>query len=106
MQTLPQQTSDPNAPHDPRAAPSGLSVLLTLLSGCASLDRRPGAAAATGASADALATCSAAPGSKRWARTELYFGLSKPDGSLISEADFQRFLDAGSHPALSRAASA
>jgi hypothetical protein len=26
-------------------------------------------------------------------RTELYFGSNKPDGSVVSEADFQRFLD-------------
>jgi hypothetical protein len=26
-------------------------------------------------------------------RTELYFGSNKPDGSVVSEADFQKFLD-------------
>jgi hypothetical protein len=69
---------------------AAFSVAVTILSGCADFGRR----ASPGMTPDELARCSAAPGSNRWARTELYFGLSKPDGSLISEADFQRFLDA------------
>ncbi len=28
-----------------------------------------------------------------WARTELYFGSEKPDGSRISEAEFMQFVD-------------
>jgi hypothetical protein len=28
-----------------------------------------------------------------WNRTELYFGSSKPDGSVVSEKKFQRFVD-------------
>lgn len=28
-----------------------------------------------------------------WARTELYFGTNKPDGTAIPEADFRGFLD-------------
>jgi hypothetical protein len=28
-----------------------------------------------------------------WARTELFFGTSKPDGSAVSDEEFKRFLD-------------
>jgi Protein of unknown function (DUF3574) len=28
-----------------------------------------------------------------WARTELFFGSSKPDGTAVTEAEFTRFLD-------------
>lgn len=31
--------------------------------------------------------------SEIWNRTELYFGSSKPDGSVVSEKKFQRFVD-------------
>ena len=31
--------------------------------------------------------------SETWNRTELYFGSSKPDGSVVSEKKFQRFVD-------------
>ncbi len=29
-----------------------------------------------------------------WARTELFFGTSKPDGTVVSDGDFKQFLDA------------
>jgi uncharacterized protein DUF3574 len=29
-----------------------------------------------------------------WARTELYFGSAKPDGSVVGDAEWSRFLDA------------
>jgi hypothetical protein len=32
-------------------------------------------------------------GGKPVARTELYFGLAQPDGSVVSTEDFQRFVD-------------
>jgi hypothetical protein len=32
-------------------------------------------------------------GAESWERTELYMGLSRPDGSTIGEADFQGFVD-------------
>lgn len=32
-------------------------------------------------------------GAESWARTELYMGLSRPDGSVIGDADFQGFVD-------------
>ncbi|RAM51820.1 MAG: DUF3574 domain-containing protein [Hapalosiphonaceae cyanobacterium JJU2] len=30
---------------------------------------------------------------EHFARTELFFGLSKPDGSMVSEEEFSRFID-------------
>lgn len=29
-----------------------------------------------------------------WNRTELYFGSAKPDGTIVSEAEYQQFVDA------------
>jgi uncharacterized protein DUF3574 len=37
-------------------------------------------------------TTAASPGA-RWIRTELFFGLSKPDGSIIAAEDWNTFLD-------------
>jgi hypothetical protein len=37
--------------------------------------------------------CGNVQGAQLWQRTELYFGLSKPDGSRISDAEYQAFLD-------------
>ncbi len=37
--------------------------------------------------------CQSTPTGNRWVRTEVYFGLSKPDGSLISTNDWQTFVD-------------
>jgi hypothetical protein len=37
--------------------------------------------------------CQAIPSSRIFARTELFFGLGKPDGSEVTEAEFQRFLN-------------
>jgi len=28
-----------------------------------------------------------------WRRTELYFGSQKPDGSVVTEAEFEQFVD-------------
>lgn len=36
--------------------------------------------------------CQNLTSSRPFAKTELFFGLSKPDGSQVSEAEFQRFL--------------
>jgi hypothetical protein len=66
-----------------------LLLLATLISGCAHVDERSSA----GAASDSQFACTRVPQSNRWVRTELYFGLSKPDGSLIAEDDFRRFLD-------------
>jgi hypothetical protein len=37
--------------------------------------------------------CSTIPSSKPFARTELFLGLSKPNGVEVNNAEFQRFLD-------------
>jgi hypothetical protein len=37
--------------------------------------------------------CSSIIKAKPFARTELFFGLSKPDGTEVNSAEFQRFLD-------------
>jgi Protein of unknown function (DUF3574) len=34
-----------------------------------------------------------APQAETWNRTELYFGMSKPDGTTITEAEFKAFMD-------------
>ena len=61
------------------------AALLLAASGCAmDHDHRPVPVAAR-------LTCPA--GAEGWARTELYFGLSRPDGPAISDAEFQGFVD-------------
>ena len=50
-----------------------------------------------GANAPAIETnlrqfCKNVPSSQLFARTELFFGLGKPDGSEVTEAEFQQFL--------------
>lgn len=37
--------------------------------------------------------CKNIPSSKLFARTELFFGLSKPDGTEVQNAEFQQFLN-------------
>jgi len=37
--------------------------------------------------------CGNVAGAQLWQRTELYFGLSKPDGSRIGDGEYQSFLD-------------
>jgi hypothetical protein len=44
-------------------------------------------------SASKYSFCSAQLKGETFARTELFFGLSKPDGSTITEEEFQYFLD-------------
>ena len=40
-----------------------------------------------------VATCHTSPTAKPVARTELFFGLRKPNGTEVNNAEFQRFLD-------------
>jgi Protein of unknown function (DUF3574) len=42
---------------------------------------------------DAQQLCSSVPTGKPVARTDLFFGLRKPDGTEVNSAEFQRFLD-------------
>ncbi len=60
------------------------AALLLAASGCAAGHDRP-------RPVEARLSCPA--GAESWARTELYFGLSRPDGSVISDAEFQGFVD-------------
>jgi hypothetical protein len=76
----------------PRAWNAGPLLVLALLSGCVHVGERSPATAA----ASTQVPCRL--GANRWVRTELYFGLSKPDGSLIAEEDFRRFLDSDVTP--------
>jgi hypothetical protein len=60
-----------------------IGICSVLVAGCATLtEHEPGAAA-----------CSAAPGSALWARTELYFGMQKPDDSFTTNEEYQHFID-------------
>jgi hypothetical protein len=68
---------------------AGALVVAALVSGCVHVDERSAASAGP----EAQFACTRVPESNRWVRTQLFFGLSKPDGSLISAEDFQRFLD-------------
>jgi Protein of unknown function (DUF3574) len=38
-------------------------------------------------------TLEQAPQAETWNRTELYFGMSNPDGTTITEAEFKAFMD-------------
>ncbi len=60
-------------------------MLIAGLSGCAMHhDRHPAMAAASPHCPE---------GAESWSRTELYFGLSRPDGTEIGAAEFERFVD-------------
>lgn len=59
-----------------------LGACYVLLTGCV-----------TSSTPSASRGCSAVPGSTLWARTELYFGMQKPDDSFTSNEEYQRFID-------------
>jgi Protein of unknown function (DUF3574) len=44
--------------------------------------------------------CGGALSGVRVSRSEIYLGLSRPDGSRVSDAEFQRFIDAEATPRL------
>jgi hypothetical protein len=44
--------------------------------------------------------CGTSPAAKRFNRTELLLGLSKPDGSAVTDAQFQSFIDTEVTPRL------
>jgi hypothetical protein len=44
-------------------------------------------------SIDSQHSCRSVPASKPFTRTELFFGLRKPNGTEVNNAEFQRFLD-------------
>jgi hypothetical protein len=70
--------------------PIGLCSALVM--GCATPSKYAGGTSAQPSVASA--GCSAVPGSTLWTRTELYFGMQKPDNSFTSNDEYQRFLDA------------
>ena len=41
----------------------------------------------------ALFGCAAGPAGQPWVRSEIYFGLSKPGGGMVSAEEWQRFVD-------------
>jgi len=67
-----------------------------LVMGCATLSQHAGNQQASDASTPlraASSACSAVPGATLWVRTELYFGMQKPDNSFTSNDEYQRFVD-------------
>ena len=40
-----------------------------------------------------LAGCASGPAQHRWVRSEVFFGLSKPDGTRVIPAEWQGFMD-------------
>jgi hypothetical protein len=57
-----------------------------------------GTAAPSTVDSTANSTADSAPG-ETWKRTELYFGDTRPDGSVITPAEFEGFLDRQVTPA-------
>jgi uncharacterized protein DUF3574 len=57
-----------------------MSVCAALMMGCTTLNTHQ-------------AECGALSGSSRWARTELYFGMGKPDDSYTTDDEYQHFID-------------
>jgi hypothetical protein len=72
----------------------GVSTMLTLASLLAGLNFLSSSARAdsTPTTLPSVAT-EVAPDAETWNRTELYFGMSKPDGTTITEAEFKAFMD-------------
>jgi hypothetical protein len=72
-----------------------LALLATVLSTTAAARAVSGGAAATAAAApsDPIAFCADTLGGELWARTELYFGLSRSGAPNVTEQEFQRFVD-------------
>ncbi len=74
-----------------RCSVTGLFLVAGLVIGSAAV---PSVSAQTTVNAPNIPNfCQALVGAERFARTELFFGLSKSDGSTISEAEFQGFVD-------------
>ena len=81
-------------PHSASSGLVGLAVIV-LFSLVPSLTQRLGAQAPGEAVAQ---RCGNSPSAKRVSRTEVFLGLSKPDGSTVTDAEFQRFIDAEATP--------
>jgi hypothetical protein len=59
-----------------------ISVCTALVTGCVTPSQHV-----------ASAGCGAVPGSALWSRTELYFGMQKPDDSITTNDEYQHFID-------------
>jgi hypothetical protein len=72
----------------------GVSTMLTLASLLAGLNLLAPAVKADGTptTLPSVAT-ETVPDAETWNRTELYFGMSKPDGTTVTEAEFKAFMD-------------
>jgi hypothetical protein len=72
----------------------GVSTMLTLASLLTGLNLLAPSARADGTPTALPAVPNEVlPEAETWNRTELYFGTSKPDGSVIAEAEFKAFMD-------------
>lgn len=58
------------------------AFLLLTLAACADLPRH-----------EPRDACGTIAGAHLWQRTELYFGLAKPDGGSVSDVEYQHFVD-------------
>lgn len=67
-----------------------LTLLVTTLLAPA-IDARPGPRPAR--AARPVAATQRQPAAMIWQRTELYFGSAKPDGTVVTEAEFMQFID-------------
>jgi hypothetical protein len=71
----------------------GVGTMLTLASLLAGLNFLSSSAKAEGTTTLPAVTHEVLPDAETWNRTELYFGMSKPDGTTITEAEFKAFMD-------------
>jgi hypothetical protein len=71
-----------------------LTLLVTTLLAPA-IDARPGPRPARAArpGAQTVAATQRQTAAMIWQRTELYFGSAKPDGTVVTEAEFMQFID-------------
>jgi hypothetical protein len=70
-----------------------VGLALALLAGSAGAKAPGPAAQLESEAAPGCAWVAPEIGAEPWLRTELFFGLSKPDGAAVSEAEWNAFLD-------------
>jgi hypothetical protein len=72
----------------------GVSTMLTLASLLAGLNFLSSSARAEGTTTTLPSVVTeVVPDAETWNRTELYFGMSKPDGTNVTTLEFREFLD-------------
>src|SRR5690606_21436721 len=82
----------PVAPAGPSHSPQEESMTRPLCTLCLLLSvavALPGCGLFDAGDKSTAASAAAGP----WTRSEVYFGLSKPDGTLVADEDWRRFLD-------------